>query len=123
MISCPNCQAENPPEATLCGQCQTDLTAAEHDEVPTLRTRPRLLVLRQAAKAANPAQAQPTDHGTDLPADPATPPPVPALGLRVLRGLRVSIEYPLFEGPNLIGRGDDRPVDIDLRDQEPRDRV
>ena len=40
-----------------------------------------------------------------------------------MQGLRITTEYPLYDGPNLIGRGDDLPVDIDLRDQEPRDRV
>ena len=38
-------------------------------------------------------------------------------------GLRPSAEYTLYAGANVIGRGDDRPVDIDLRDQEPLDRI
>lgn len=40
-----------------------------------------------------------------------------------MRGLRVNVEYPLYDGQNVIGRSDDKTVDIDLRDQEPLDRV
>jgi len=43
--------------------------------------------------------------------------------LLVLRGQRVNVEYPLYEGENFIGRADERPVDIDLEDQELPDRI
>jgi FHA domain-containing protein len=43
--------------------------------------------------------------------------------LVVLRGQKRNAEYPLFEGPNFVGRADEKPVDIDLEDQEPPDRV
>jgi len=33
------------------------------------------------------------------------------------------VEYPIYEGPNYVGRADEKPVDIDLEDQEPPDRV
>ncbi|MBY0524844.1 MAG: FHA domain-containing protein [Gemmataceae bacterium] len=35
-----------------------------------------------------------------------------------VRGLKLGIEYPVYEGPNFIGRSDEAPVDIDLDDQE-----
>jgi pSer/pThr/pTyr-binding forkhead associated (FHA) protein len=41
----------------------------------------------------------------------------------VLRGQKRNAEYPIFEGNNFIGRADDKPVDIDLEEQEPPDRV
>ena len=41
----------------------------------------------------------------------------------MLRGQKRNAEYPLFEGPNFVGRADEKPVDIDLEDQEPPDRV
>lgn len=47
----------------------------------------------------------------------------PAARLRVIRGLRLNTEFRLFEGANLIGRRDDRPVDVDVTDLEPADRV
>jgi len=43
--------------------------------------------------------------------------------LLVLRGQKRNVEYPIYEGLNFIGRADDKPVDIDLEDQEPPDRV
>lgn len=43
--------------------------------------------------------------------------------LLVLRGQQVNIEYPIYDGDNFIGRTDEKPVDIDLEDQEPPDRI
>jgi hypothetical protein len=43
--------------------------------------------------------------------------------LVVLRGQRINVEYPLYEGDNYLGRADEKAVDIDLEDQEPPDRV
>lgn len=35
-----------------------------------------------------------------------------------IRGQKIGIEYPIYEGENFIGRSDEQPVDIDLDDQE-----
>jgi hypothetical protein len=43
--------------------------------------------------------------------------------LVVLRGQKINVEYALYEGDNYIGRADEKPVDIDLEDQEPPDRI
>jgi pSer/pThr/pTyr-binding forkhead associated (FHA) protein len=43
--------------------------------------------------------------------------------LLVLRGQRRNVEYPIYEGQNFVGRADEKPVDIDLEDQEPPDRI
>src|SRR5262249_34329791 len=43
--------------------------------------------------------------------------------LLVLRGQRRKVEYPIHEGLNFIGRSGEKPVDIDLEDQEPPDRI
>ena len=43
--------------------------------------------------------------------------------LVVQRGLKINVEYPVYQGNNFIGRADEKPVDIDLDDQEPPDRV
>jgi pSer/pThr/pTyr-binding forkhead associated (FHA) protein len=32
-------------------------------------------------------------------------------------------DYPLFDGPNIIGRAEERPVEIDLQPQEAEDRI
>jgi len=57
-------------------------------------------------------------------AAPAVPLPQGAQPrLLVLRGQKRNVEYPLYDGLNFVGRADDKPVDIDLEDQEPPDRV
>jgi pSer/pThr/pTyr-binding forkhead associated (FHA) protein len=43
--------------------------------------------------------------------------------LIVTKGLKMNIEYPIYQGQNFIGRADDKAVDIDLDDQEQPDRV
>jgi len=50
---------------------------------------------------------------------------IPALKAKlvVLRGKKVSQEYPLYEGRNVIGRFADRPVDIDLGMQEAEGQI
>jgi FHA domain len=60
-----------------------------------------------------------------------TPPPLPPQGavgptspkLVVVRGQRMDVQYPLYAGKNYLGRTDDKPVDIDLDDQEAPDRI
>lgn len=43
--------------------------------------------------------------------------------LKVMRGVKVGVEFPIYPDYNYIGRADEKPVDIDLEDQEPPDRV
>ena len=43
--------------------------------------------------------------------------------LVVVRGVRVGTEYPIFEGKNVVGRADEKPVEIDLEFQEAPDRI
>jgi pSer/pThr/pTyr-binding forkhead associated (FHA) protein len=35
----------------------------------------------------------------------------------------VGVEFPVYEGNNFIGRADEAPVDIDLEDQEPPEKI
>jgi hypothetical protein len=74
------------------------------------------VALTPAAAAAAPAPAAEAPAGTVLP--PGAQP-----RLLVLRGQKRNVEYPLYEGLNFIGRADEKPVDIDLEDQEPPDRI
>jgi hypothetical protein len=81
------------------------------------------------AAAAPPAPAAPPPAPAPAPAAAAPAAPAAALPpdaqprLVVLRGLKRNVEYPIYEGHNFIGRADEKPVDIDLDDQEPPDRV
>lgn len=56
-------------------------------------------------------------------ADPISIPSMNTPKLMVIRGQKLNIEYPIYTGDNFIGRTDEKPVDIDLDDQESPDRV
>jgi hypothetical protein len=43
--------------------------------------------------------------------------------LYVVRGQKPKVEFPILGGLNFVGRADDKPVDIDLEDQENPERV
>ena len=43
--------------------------------------------------------------------------------LVVVRGLKPGVEFQLCDGRNFIGRADQKPVEVDIEDQEPADRV
>ena len=67
----------------------------------------------------------PTIPGTDQ-ADgtlPAQATPVARPRLVVLRGMRIGAEFPIYEGRNTVGRFADKPVDIDLMNQESVEQI
>src|SRR5207249_6797090 len=84
-------------------------------EAPTVQEAAAVTMPASAIIASAGVMAASTDAAA-LPAD-AQP------RLLVLRGQKRNVEYPLYEGHNFIGRADEKPVDIDLEDQEPPDRV
>ncbi|HVS39285.1 MAG TPA: FHA domain-containing protein [Gemmataceae bacterium] len=96
---------------------------------------PEALSLEPAAPPPPPeavAPPPPPPAPEQAPAAPAGPaaPAAPAVSLAgkepkllVQRGTKPKVEYPIYEGQNFIGRADEKPVDIDLEDQEPPDRV
>jgi hypothetical protein len=83
------------------------------------------------APLPGPTPVPPTAGGAPAAAPVPEAPAAPAVGfpagaqprLLVLRGQKRNVEYPIYEGANFIGRADEKPVDIDLEDQEPPDRV
>jgi hypothetical protein len=84
-----------------------------------------------AVPVATPVQAEgdKTASETSTQADGTVstlPAPLPAGAkpkLVVVRGVKMNAEYPLYEGDNYVGRADERPVDVDLEEQESPDRV
>ncbi len=86
-------------------------------------------VAENLVPAAEPPRGAPPPAPEPAPAsrpDAAAPDALPAEAqprLLVLRGQKRNVEYPLYDGLNFIGRADEKPVDIDLEDQEPPDRV
>lgn len=132
MIKCPYCGHGNEDGTLFCEQCKSDLgpvveqAPSAHLSAPATGSAPRFAGTadpgppRSAAAAPSPVP----------PSAPASGPPVAAKlppgatpKLVVIRGTRINVEYPLYEGENYIGRTDEKPVDIDLEDQEPPDRI
>jgi hypothetical protein len=108
--------ADSVPVASPVAEAETDSPPAA---VPVATP-----VHGEADKTATGTTTQ-TDHAAaSAAAATGTPlPPGSKPKLVVLRGQRVNTEYPLYEGDNYIGRADEEPVDVDLEDQEPPERI
>jgi FHA domain len=124
-VECPTAAAEaaRPDQSSSDGLPNT----LPLDQVPAVgQKEPPSTAAQLIIAAATPGRsADDTDHVRRRAAPPNTP-ARSATGqprLRVMRGLRLHAEYPVYEGQNFIGRRDDEPVDIDLGDQEPADCV
>jgi pSer/pThr/pTyr-binding forkhead associated (FHA) protein len=74
----------------------------------------------QAPVASVVGDAAPIAAGAEV--APVKLPPGATVKLVSVRGLKLGVEYPIYEGSNYIGRSDENPVDIDLDDQEPQER-
>jgi len=82
--------------------------------------------LTPAAMPPPPPSTPAPAHSAATPAaetPPGTLPPNAQPRLLVLRGQKRNVEYPIYEGSNFLGRADEKPVDIDLEEQEPPDRI
>lgn len=83
-----------------------------------------------AAESA-PPHAEKVELAVPAASAPAAAPAAPAAALAsgaqpklvVMRGQKIGVEFPIYADDNYIGRADEKPVDIDLEDQEPPDRV
>lgn len=104
-------------------------TPALAADAPTLRNRPSKPPTMPRPSESQSLGTTETNLSSLQRSGPVTavlsspPTPVAVAKLLVVRGLKMNVEYSIYEGKNLIGRGDDKPVDIDVRDQEPRDHV
>lgn len=151
MVKCPFCGFDNEDGALFCEQCKSDLGAPVELPQATPLTEPLAVatpvtepirVEREAPPPPPPSPepiplAEPMPSPAAVAGPPAPPPPTPAPAeakpgvlppdakpkLVVIRGLKIGAEYPLYEGENFIGRADEKPVDIDLEEQESPDRI
>jgi hypothetical protein len=111
---------------------------------PVAEAVPTAAPVAPAASPAAPAAETPgvTPAATVPPAPTITPTATPSVApspaappaaavfppgsqprLKVIRGMKIGDEFPIYEGENFIGRADEKPVDIDLEYQEPPDRI
>ncbi|MCX7667130.1 MAG: FHA domain-containing protein [Gemmataceae bacterium] len=65
----------------------------------------------------------PGELAKEVVAPPAIPSTTGLPYLVVIRGEILDMTYRLYPGKNFIGRTDEKPVDIDLENQEPPDRI
>jgi hypothetical protein len=150
MVKCPFCQFDNEDGALFCEQCKSDLGGMAESVSPPMAeplTEPLAAAPIETVPEPGMEPAMPAAEAVTAPPAPvaeATAPmpspaeaaalaqPAPAAGalaadakprLAVIRGVRIGVEYPIYEGENFIGRADEKPVDVDLEDQESPDRV
>ncbi len=118
--------------------------AIVEEAIPMAQAIPEAAAVPMAEMVSAPAPVQaeavpPPPAVAEVAAVPAPPPPAapesapaPAAAglppgaqprLIVIRGQKINAEYPIYPYLNFIGRADEKPVDIDLEDQEPPDRV
>jgi FHA domain len=137
--SVPVAEVIEPMQVTAAGPMgMTPVAAvAEAEVVPAAQ----VIEMPPSVPSPVPAMAHPLEQaaaaGMVMP-PPAPPPPTPGAApaagktsvpdgakpkLVVKRGQKVGYEFPVYGGENYIGRADEKPVDIDLEDQEPPDRV
>jgi hypothetical protein len=142
----PSPAAPAPEEVPMAAVVEEAAPVAE--AVPMAEAMPMAAdaVATPVAEAAPPMEAAPMEAApmeaapmaaAAAPAPAETPPPVAAEAaapaaklpegaqpkLVVVRGQKIGAEYPIYPDLNFIGRADEKPVDIDLEDQEPPDRV
>jgi hypothetical protein len=126
MLKCPSCGFENEDGALFCEQCKSDLSAAPIPFDPAPETVPVAALVEDSVPMAAIVEESPPPAPEAVPpsAPAGTPiPPGAAPKLVVLRGQKINMEFPVYPELNFIGRADEKPVDIDLEDQEPPDRV
>ena len=75
-----------------------------------------ILMLSGAIETRRPGGIQASER-------PPTKAAVVKAHLLVVRGAKPNTEYPIYEGQNILGRADQKPVDVDLEIQEFPDRV
>jgi hypothetical protein len=96
-----NPAAESEPPHAIAAELAVPAAAVHHEAAPAASPPPAPTAA--PAGAALPAGAQPK--------------------LVVMRGQKIGVEFPIYPADNYIGRSDEKPVDVDLEDQEPPDRV
>ncbi len=144
MMKCPFCGFDNEDGALFCEQCKSDLSSVP---IPMVVPDAPVEAIPMAAVVEEPipmaAVVEPSSSEITLPmaglVEPAaSPAPAPAATetptgtpfapgatpkLAVIRGQKIGLEFPIYPDLNFVGRADEKPVDIDLEDQEPPDRV
>ena len=104
-----------------------EAVAVEADACRGRRGRGRCGTRRRRGRGIRVAAVAEAAPAVPLPSAAAAPgTSVPAGSkpkLVVVRGQKLNVEFPIYGDMNFIGRADEKPVDIDLEEQEPPDRI
>lgn len=151
MITCVYCMHKNEEGTLFCERCKSDLLSTpEVNAMSEVMSAPETLPINEVPMAepvvpeiiSNVVQAEPVAevpaHAVETAsyhpvkpvaadvvpgADPVSLPNMKTPKLVVIRGQKLNVEYPIYTGENFIGRTDEKPVDVDLEDQESTDRI
>jgi len=151
MITCQYCAHKNEEGTLFCERCKSDLLSQpEAKAMPEVMTAPETVPISEVPMAepflpdtvsyesspketaavevkpvdtASYPSLQPVASDVKPSADPISVPNMATPKLLVIRGQRLNVEYPIYTGDNFIGRTDEKPVDVDLEDQESLDRI
>jgi hypothetical protein len=105
------------PMAEMALEEMPPLPVAEAMPEPVAEAMPEPVAEVAAAPMAAVPVASPVSDDPYFVSDSANP------RLYVVRGQKPKVEFPILGGLNFVGRADDKPVDIDLEDQENPERV
>ncbi len=133
MQLCPLCLHDNDDDASVCGHCgryrfrdgaETELADEESVTVqaPKVREVSDELRFRDPEGPRSSTPTLPVIPALNIPKTGEVP-VLPKARLVVIRGQKLNAEYPLYTGPNYLGRTADRPADIDLSTLEPPEQV
>jgi len=126
MMATPIADAMAVPTAEIIEAMPAPIATAVPVEVPGVAMATPVVAAPEPAAApmAEPvvAAAAPAEAGA-APAAGQSVAPGSQVKLVVRRGLKIGVEFPIYPDYNYIGRADEKPVDVDLEDQEPPDRV
>lgn len=141
MVTCPFCAFNNEEGTLFCERCKSDLLSIPERQpmneiVPVkepaevgIETLPvgevpmaEPIISDTSTTTYPPLNASTIEHEPVQTID-SPPGETAAPKLIVIRGQRNNVEYPIYTGDNFIGRTDEKPVDIDLEDQEAADRI
>jgi hypothetical protein len=107
------------PEGLTPASAAAEVATPVPEPVPAQAEAPSIEPAAGAAAAAAAAAAKPSAPAAKGASVPAGAKPK----LVVKRGQKVGYEFPIYPEDNYVGRADEKPVDIDLEDQEPPERV
>jgi hypothetical protein len=145
MITCPFCSFKNEDGTLFCERCKSDLLSISEPKAMSAATEQNVIPEEQQSVETLPANdlpmaepiaaeassnGSPASVGTDehqpIEQDQAAPVESTTASrgtLQVIRGMKINVEYALYAGENYLGRTDEKPVDIDLEEQESPDRI